>query len=216
MNPKRGTVLVVLLTVLFVIGAGCLGSGGGNGDTTTTAADGFTLEGDIDDARSGDGVSGVTVTVDGRTAETDSDGEFAIEGLSEGEYTVLAEKPGYLPTEISVGVSSDRQVAFTIRDEEFYQPDQASLVQTHWENDVTCQTCHGSPEGEIEEPPADSTCMDCHPMETIENQTAEFDPNPHDDPHGRAQDCGSCHKVHEPSVNGCTGCHSQSIIPDPP
>lgn len=216
MNPKRRRVLVLLLTVLFAIGSGCLAGGGADGDTATRTADGFTLEGDIEDARSSEGVSGVTVTLDGQTAETDSDGEFVIGGLTEGEYDLVAEKAGYLPTEITVGVSSDHQVSFTLRAEGFYQPDQSSLVRTHWENNVTCESCHGSPEGDIEEPAPDDSCTDCHPMDTIRNQTAEFDPNPQDDPHGRAQDCGSCHKVHEPSVNGCTGCPSESLIPEPP
>ncbi len=156
------------------------------------------------------------VRVDNRTAETNSDGEFGFEGLSEGEYTVVAEKSGYLSKEITVRITSDRKVTFTIRDEEFYGPNQASLVESHWENEVTCQSCHGSPSGEIAEPAPDDSCTDCHSIEMIRNQTAEFDPNPHDDPHGRARDCGNCHKVHEPSVNGCAGCHSESIIPDPP
>lgn len=207
--------LLFLLTALVVIGAGCMGGGGGGAGTTTTT-DGYTLEGTIDDARTGDGIPGITVTVGDRTAETDSHGEFAIEGLSEGEYTLVAEKTGYLSKEITVGVSSDRRVAFTLREEGFYQPNQSSLVQTHWEHDVTCQACHGNSGDEIVEPAHDDTCTGCHPMETIRNETAEYKPNPHDDPHGRAQDCGSCHKVHEPSVNGCSGCHSESIIPTPP
>lgn len=214
MTSRDGAWLaLVLLTVLIALGAGCLDGQSAEG---TPTPDDYTLEGQITDPRTGDGIPDVTISVDGKTTETDSEGEFAVDDLQEGKYTVVAEKAEYLSNEITIRLTSDRRVAFNLLEERFYNPEQSALSNTHWENDVTCETCHDSPRDEIQAPPPDGTCTDCHSMETIRNQTAEFTPNPHDDPHGRAQDCSSCHRVHEPSVNGCSGCHSEGIIPDPP
>ena len=102
-STERVLLAIVVLAVLTVTVSGCLG--GQNTDPVETP-DGYTLAGDVVDARSGDGLPGVSVTVDNRTTETNSSGLFVIENLAEGEYTISAEKSGYLATELSVRVTS--------------------------------------------------------------------------------------------------------------
>lgn len=208
-----GWALVVLLAVAVATGAGCLGS---SDDDSAETPDTFTLEGAIVDGQTGDGVGGVAISVDDRTTETDADGAFVVRNLSDGEYTLVAEKSGYERLETEVQVMGDRQIQLQLKNESFYDPTKASLANTHWENDVTCEGCHGVPENEVQSPPPDGTCIDCHSLESVQNRTADLDPNPHDDPHGYAEDCGSCHRVHEPSINTCAGCHSSAIIPEVP
>ncbi|MBQ9954619.1 MAG: cytochrome c3 family protein, partial [Eggerthellaceae bacterium] len=37
--------------------------------------------------------------------------------------------------------------------------------------------------------------------------------NPHVDQHGNAE-CSDCHKAHRQSVNYCSGCHADALVPD--
>lgn len=208
--------LLVGMLLILATGAGCLGSQTGDQQTTTGATDRYTLEGTIVDARTGNGVPDVSVAVNDHTDETDANGTFVVEDVPAGEYRVVATKPGYMRSEINITMAGDRTVRFTLRDEAFYEPDQSPLVNTHWEADVRCQFCHEAPEDEITAPPPDGTCIECHSLAEIRNETGNLEPNPHDDPHGLAQDCDNCHKVHEASVDKCADCHSSDTIPAVP
>jgi hypothetical protein len=67
----------------------------------------FTLTGLITDA-TGKPLPGVTLTVDGKTAVTDADGRYTLDGLALGTYPLTASKDGYTfpPTQITVGADN--------------------------------------------------------------------------------------------------------------
>lgn len=212
MNRWLKGLLGVFVVLAALVGAGCV-SGGEGAETTT----GYELKGSVVDENSGEPLAAVRVSVGDRQVETDSEGAFTIDDLPEGQYTVEAKKDGYRPDERAVQLSEDTRIVLGLQNESAYlDPSQAALSKTHWENDVECADCHGSPQGEIQDAPQTESCTSCHPINALRNETAEFDPNPHDDPHGYASNCGSCHRVHEPSTNACSGCHSGSIIPEVP
>ncbi len=65
---------------------------------------------------------------------------------------------------------------------------------------------------------SDEFCMNssCHPYgrEELEKKTAWMGKiNPHTPQHGD-QKCTTCHKAHRASVNYCTQCHTDAIVPD--
>lgn len=64
----------------------------------------------------------------------------------------------------------------------------------------------------------DEFCMNnnCHPYsrEDLEKKTAWMGKiNPHTPQHGQ-QKCTTCHKAHRASVNYCTQCHTDAVVPD--
>ena len=218
MSPtlRSKTVLIVCCLVLVTAG-GCVGSGGNGGDgqsTTTTST--YAISGTVVDARTHDPLGGVAVTVGEQTATTGSEGQFQLTGVPPGEYALGLEKAGYQTRSIEIRLASDREVRFELRDESFYEPDQSPLVQAHWQANVTCEPCHGSPQGAITEPAPAESCIECHPLADLRNATAAQVPNPHQDPHGIYRDCGRCHRVHEASVDACAECHSSNTIPPVP
>ncbi len=65
---------------------------------------------------------------------------------------------------------------------------------------------------------SDEFCMNssCHPYgrDELEKKTAWMGKiNPHTPQHGE-QKCTTCHKAHRASVNYCTQCHTDAIVPD--
>ncbi len=65
---------------------------------------------------------------------------------------------------------------------------------------------------------SDEFCMNssCHPYsrDDLEKKTAWMGKiNPHTPQHGE-QKCTTCHKAHRASVNYCTQCHTDAIVPD--
>lgn len=64
-----------------------------------------------------------------------------------------------------------------------------------------------------------TTCLTsgCHEgidsLESLKESTADLDRNVHDS-HLGAQDCTTCHQMHEQSVNYCTQCHADSEVPE--
>ncbi len=64
----------------------------------------------------------------------------------------------------------------------------------------------------------DELCMNssCHPYtrDDLEKKTAWMGKiNPHTPQHGE-QECTTCHKAHRASVNYCTQCHTDAVVPD--
>lgn len=64
----------------------------------------------------------------------------------------------------------------------------------------------------------DEFCMNssCHPYTRadLEKKTAWMGKiNPHSSQHGE-QKCTTCHKAHRASVNYCTQCHTDAVVPD--
>lgn len=65
---------------------------------------------------------------------------------------------------------------------------------------------------------SDEFCMNssCHPYtrDELEKKTAWMGKiNPHTPQHGE-QKCTTCHKAHRASVNYCTQCHTDAVVPD--
>lgn len=65
---------------------------------------------------------------------------------------------------------------------------------------------------------SDEFCMNdsCHPYtrDDLEKKTAWMGKiNPHTPQHGE-QKCTTCHKAHRTSVNYCTQCHTDAVVPD--
>ena len=64
-----------------------------------------------------------------------------------------------------------------------------------------------------------TTCLEsgCHAgittLDDLKKATADDHRNPHDS-HNGAQDCSSCHQMHEQSVQTCSQCHGDTHIPD--
>ncbi len=65
-----------------------------------------TIRGRVLDASIGGGVAGVTVTVAGRTVESDDEGRFVVTGVPAGTYTLLATRVGYRDAQESITVVS--------------------------------------------------------------------------------------------------------------
>ena len=61
----------------------------------------------------GAGLAGVTVTVDGKTATTGSDG-IATFTLPEGTYTVNLQKEGYQPKSFTFALSGDNSITLDL------------------------------------------------------------------------------------------------------
>ena len=82
------------------------------------------------------------------------------------------------------------------------------LSHTHQLAGVTCRSCHDNPRKA--KPAKSTTCLTCHPGESISAATAQVKPrNPHDSPHyGKESDCNLCHHQHEKSENFCSQCHA--------
>ena len=55
----------------------------------------YSIRGQVLDGIGGTGLSGVTITTDSETALTDGNGNYTLENIGPGFYTVTAEKPGY-------------------------------------------------------------------------------------------------------------------------
>jgi len=82
----------VVVCTLIITGCG----GGGNAGTTGI------VTGYVKDAASGLGISGLTVTIDGRSGRTSADGAFTVRGIPPGDYQLQV-----VPTELFVMVPGD-------------------------------------------------------------------------------------------------------------
>lgn len=215
MDPKfRIFLLLVLVIAAVSVGPGCLGN---QPSDQTDTVEGYTMDGKVVDAQTGDPVSGVVIRVDEHSTKTGPEGSFQIDNLQAGNYTVKAEKPDYYPRETEVSINFDNKVRIQIRSEEYFKPNASSLLATHWDQGITCDDCHGeSTVEDIQSSPTNETCIECHSLAGLQNRTSTLDPNPHKDPHDMFKNCMNCHRVHEPSVKRCAKCHSSDIIPEVP
>lgn len=119
--------------------------------------------------------------------------------------------------------------------EGYYSRDPALLSAVHEGADVTCMGCHKPTLSEqlaegaswvaggygvpLEQRRFDDRfCLNkaCHDTsrEGLAVDTRGYAYNPHEDYHGDDLACRDCHKVHEPSVNACTQCHADALVPD--
>ena len=88
--------------VLALLAAGC----GGGGGTPTQPAPTATLRGLVHIIPTGPPISGVTVTVQGKTAVTPADGTFSFSGLTTGTTTVTLQKDGYTRGDLQVTLTA--------------------------------------------------------------------------------------------------------------
>lgn len=82
------------------------------------------------------------------------------------------------------------------------------LADRHAKVGVTCESCHGPDQKNLEMPTLD-TCTGCHNLAALTEKTAKLKPtNPHISPHYQDQlDCTNCHMGHAEGVNFCNQCH---------
>ncbi len=122
-------------------------------------------------------------------------------------YTCLDCHVPTLSEQISEGVSwvtGDYEVYWTGEDTYTFVPEEKDLEQL--------TEARGSED-------SSEFCLneDCHDVtvEDLEEATAEeyATRNPHEMPHGTLQ-CSTCHKAHRASVNYCSQCHSDAVIPE--
>lgn len=112
------------LLVAAVVASAC-GAGGPLAPTPTgsSAAGAFTLSGAVADADGGRPIGGAHVEVsnaiDSRSAVSESDGLFSVQGLRPGLWNVTVSKLGYDFQSISVEVSQDTTVNFELSRSEF-------------------------------------------------------------------------------------------------
>lgn len=93
------------------------GSVGGPPEPDDEEPDEFTLEGSVADADGADPIHGAVITVGDEDVETDEDGRYAVDGLSDGEYTVTIEADGYESAEETIelpGPSGDDLKLLTV------------------------------------------------------------------------------------------------------
>jgi len=88
------------------------GDGDDNGNGVVTPPQKATIEGVVTD-EAGDPVSGASVTVDGETVTTGSDGSYSFE-VDEGSYTVTVTKSGYDETSSSIAATGDGEYTVDI------------------------------------------------------------------------------------------------------
>ncbi|WP_050782895.1 cytochrome c3 family protein [Desulfatibacillum aliphaticivorans] len=84
----------------------------------------------------------------------------------------------------------------------------------HYQNEVSCQDCHGVPQPGWDDPAEAEQCLACH--ESREALAGRFDKefarkwgNPHKS-HLGDLDCAVCHKGHLASTVYCLGCHTNA------
>jgi hypothetical protein len=220
-NVLRLGFVTVVAVGLFVAG-GCLGIGG-NGPTPTetpaptTAAEPGDVTGVVVDPNLEEPIAGAAVSLNGNQIETGEEGTFEFTDVSPGEYELSASKTGYAAASSDVTVSGDRSVEIALKNDKFYEPNETELGAVHIQNEGSCSACHaaGSPTA-INDSASDDSCLTCHSQSDVINSTADLTHNPHDDPHGYGQDCGSCHKIHSASVDSCADCHPDDWVPQPP
>ena len=75
-----------------------------------------TVEGYVTDADTGEAIAGATVSLDGLTAETDSNGFYRITDVEPGSYTVTASHPDYVSasTEVTLSAGETARVDFEL------------------------------------------------------------------------------------------------------
>lgn len=69
--------------------------------------DTFSIEGQVADLETEEGLEGAVVSLNGDEHTTDEEGIYSFDGIEEGEYTVSAEADGYEPEEESVSLPPD-------------------------------------------------------------------------------------------------------------
>jgi len=121
----RTKLVVVLVAGIAAVGCGRTSSPLGPSNIGANASVGeFVLRGSVSgqtDLGVG-GLDGVVVTVSNAATSvstiTDAAGEFAVSGLSAGEWTVLLSKAGYLDESMTVNVEGDANLGFSLDREE--------------------------------------------------------------------------------------------------
>lgn len=86
-----GVALVTTAAVIALVSSSSKASTGGGGATTNTG----NLSGIVTDENTGDPIVGVTVTMEGTTIQTDTNGAFAITDIPVGEHAITFAKEGY-------------------------------------------------------------------------------------------------------------------------
>jgi len=220
-NFQRLVFVGIVAVGLFVAG-GCMGVGD-NGPaatdtpTATTAAEPGDVTGVVMDPNLEEPIAGASVSLNGNEAETGEDGSFEFTDVAAGEKELSASKDGYAAATSSITVSGDQSVEIVLKNDKFYEPNETELGAVHIQNEDSCSSCHEAAEPtEINDSASDDSCLTCHAREDVINSTADLTHNPHDDPHGYGEDCGSCHKIHSASVDSCADCHPDDWVPDPP
>ena len=83
-----------------------------------------------------------------------------------------------------------------------------TLIDKHTAQGVSCQQCHQQKNPTKPKPVATATCFTCHGShEALAQKTKDKDPNPHYT-HMGDMNCNECHRIHTPSVNMCSSCHT--------
>jgi len=120
------------------------GDGGDNGNGVVTPPEKATIEGVVTN-EAGDPVSGATVTVDGETVTTGSDGSYSFE-VDEGTYTITVSKSGYDETSASMAATGDGD--YTV-DLDIIATDSGSDTDTEPDSDTEPDTDDGRVELKI-------------------------------------------------------------------
>lgn len=100
---------IAAFAIVFVLVLPGCGGGGGGGGTPPVGGGSLTVTGRVVDGSSlNAAVMGATVTISGRSDQTESDGRFSIGGIESGTRTVTASKTGYTTGTKSVTLSESQ------------------------------------------------------------------------------------------------------------
>ena len=202
-------VAIGVVVVGLALAAGCSAFNGPQGT--------HDVEGVVQDANFEEPVSEASVILGDDEATSDDSGEFEFEDVPAGSHVVTVSREGYVESKTTITVPSDDPVEVEILNGKFYAPNETYLGATHLSNSTPCSSCHMNRSSQVSQPGAiNETCVRCHPTDVVNNSTAQYKHNPHDDPHGYSTECFMCHKVHQPSVNTCENCHEKNWTADPP
>src|SRR5690606_6654268 len=107
---KTITTLKIFFALFFLIGLTAC-----NEDTIEPVGEG-SIAGEIRDADTGDPLVGVALTSNPATSAIASDqsGQFLLEAVTGGNYTLLARKNGYKTESVAIAVKNDNRTSVTI------------------------------------------------------------------------------------------------------
>lgn len=109
----------IFLSTIFIMAIGLIGIQADAQDLGQDTQDGKSVKGEVKDAESEEGLSNIEVTIDelGESAMTDEEGNFTIEDVEPGSYTVNVQAEGYEEHTETVEVSEEgeAEVEITLR-----------------------------------------------------------------------------------------------------
>lgn len=118
----------IFLSTIFIMAIGLIGIQADAQDLGQDRQDGKSVKGEVKDAESDEGLSNIEVTIDelGESAMTDEEGNFTIEDVEPGSYTVNVQAEGYEEHSETVEVSEEgeAEVEITLRQTEGWQQQQ--------------------------------------------------------------------------------------------